>query len=90
MDWLPTWVMDAPLLSDWMGPVTLAIALAVLAGMWAWRTRRLSWPVQALIVLGPALVALAALALLLLGKVRGHRVREVDVVVRVRVVCVSV
>lgn len=60
MDWLPTWVMDAPLLSDWMGPVTLAIALAVLAGMWAWRTRRLSWPVQALIVLGPALVALAA------------------------------
>lgn len=60
MDLLPVWLLEAPLLAPWVAPVALATAVAVAAGLWAWRTRRLPAGVQAAILLAPA--ALAALA----------------------------
>ena len=37
MDLLPVWLLEVPLLSPWVAPVALATAVAVAAGLWAWR-----------------------------------------------------
>ncbi|MDO4238849.1 esterase family protein [Micrococcus sp.] len=57
MDLVPVWLLDTPLLAPGVAPAALAAALAVVAGLWAWRTRRLPVGVQAAIVLVPAALA---------------------------------